>query len=137
VDCKAKCQASCQGSCKAEANASCQVDCQASGYAECEGRLEGGCTAQCERTGDGALYCDNQYIDHGGNLQSCLDAIETYYPTVTVTGTASGSCSNGKCVGEAEGSASCAMTPASHGNGALGALGLGFLALVGLARRRR
>lgn len=136
--CKAKCQASCQGSCKAEANASCQVDCQATGYAKCETDLQGGCEVDCSKTGDGALYCDNQYVDHGGNLDSCIKAIQDAFPTVTVDASATGRCYGNTCEGQAEASASCAMTPASRErNGALGALGLGFLALVGLARRRR
>ncbi len=92
----------------------------------------------------GALYCNGQYVDHGGNLQSCIDAIRAAVPTITIntsaSATGSSSCDNGTCQasGQADASASCAFSPRSAGSAnALGAFGV----LIGLgafvSRRRR
>ena len=137
--CMARCEASCQGRCDAEANIDCQVDCQASGYLDCEASLTGGCTARCEEP-DGALFCDGQYVDHGGNLDACIDALWNALD-IEVDASARGSsmCTDGMCTaeGEAEASASCAV--AWHRTGREGLplvlLALPFLAL--LRRRRR
>lgn len=140
ASCQAKCEASCSGECHAEANLECQVDCQAGGFIDCEARLEGGCMAECESP-KGALFCDGQYIDHGGNLQDCIDALEALLAIeVQVSGDASGTadCVDGACEaeGQAEGSISCSAGPASSrrpwGFGVLGALGA-----LALFRRRR
>jgi len=136
ASCQAKCQASCQGSCKADVNASCQIDCQTEGYAKCELDLQGGCEAECMRTGDGALYCDGQYVDNGGNLQKCIDAINAVVH-VKVQSSAEGSCSNGQCQGMASASASCALTPSSVSGGDLWGLAAAALGLTAFMRRRR
>jgi hypothetical protein len=134
--CQAKCQASCKGSCQAEARASCQVDCQTDAYAGCEAKIKGHCDVDCSSTGDGAVYCDGQYIDHGGNLQECINALKAI--NVQVEGSAEGSCSEGECHGSAEGSASCALGGPTNdaGGGVLLALGTA-LGLGHLRRSRR
>jgi len=131
--CEAKCEASCEGSCRGEANASCQIDCQASGFAECEARLEGGCKIDCDAE-QGALFCDGQYVDHGGNLEECVAALKAAFD-IEVEGYAEGECSNGKCQGEAGGSITCAVDPEHGRNAWLGAFGL--VVLVAAATRRR
>jgi hypothetical protein len=105
--------------------------------------LQVGCTADC---GDpsGALFCDGNYVDHGGNLQSCIDAIKAALPSVTVdiSATSSGdsSCSGSSCQasGQAEASASCAFTPSRPRNSVTyGAFALvAALGAVCIRRRR-
>ncbi len=131
--CEGKCEASCEGSCTGEAKLECQIDCQASGFAQCEADLQGGCEVECD-TEQGALFCDGQYVDHGGNLRECVDALKAML-NITVEGYAEGECSNGQCHGEAGGSISCAVDP-EHGRHAwIGALGL--VIVLGVAGRRR
>lgn len=136
ANCEAQCQASCSGSCEAKANAQCNVSCQSEGFVSCKARLEGGCQAECSKP-EGALFCDGQYVDHGGNLQECINALKAEL-NITVKGSASAECSGNSCSAEASGSASCAMRQSDPGGNA----GLGVLALAGLAglvaaRRRR
>ena len=130
--CEAKCSASCQGSCKAEVNADCQVSCQGS----CSAELSGGCKAECEKP-EGALFCDGQYVDHGGNLEECIAALNAIL-NVKVDASASASCSGNSCEAEGEVSASCAhnegpVSPWSAGWAAAFLAGLG----VTIRRRRR
>lgn len=138
VECEAACRGGCQGECKAEANAACQIDCQSEFVAECKVELSGGCEVECQKP-EGALFCDGQYIDHGGNLEECINALEAAIDT-EVQGSASGSCKNGRCTGDAEGSASasCAFVPGESGSssGAAGLLGLGLVGFM-LHRRRK
>jgi MYXO-CTERM domain-containing protein len=131
VDCSGHCRASCEGSCKAEANVDCQIDCQAGGYVDCQAELSGGCRTECDN--DGALFCDSQYVDHGGNLEECIDSLRALLD-IEVTGYAEGSCSNGHCEGEAGGSISCAVDPEGRGAMGVGAL---VLLMLGVSRRRR
>jgi hypothetical protein len=134
VDCSGQCQASCQGSCEAEANVDCQIDCQSSGFVECQSELSGGCQVECERP-EGALFCDSQYVDHGGNLEECIESLRAVL-NIEVTGYAEGSCSNGSCQGEAGGSISCAVAPEGRGVLGMGALVLLMLGLGRVGRRR-
>ena len=128
ADCTAKCDASCSGSCKVKANIDCSVNCQAD--------LQGGCEVECSKP-EGALFCDNQFVDHGGNLQDCIAALNGYLE-VEVDASASAACSNGTCKAEAEAGIKCAIAnPGTPTNGSpwyvfvAGALG------IGLASRRR
>lgn len=130
--CDAKCQASCQGSCSAEAHMDCQIQCQSQGYAECESRLQGGCTAECSKP-EGALFCDTNYVDHGGNLAACEAAIKDFIDA-HLQASASGSCSGNTC----EGKAACkcsrvAPTPPTN----FGAFTLAGLTALAIAARRR
>jgi MYXO-CTERM domain-containing protein len=140
ADCKAKCQATCEGSCTGQARASCQVDCQAKGYARCEGDLKLKCEGECKKP-EGALFCDGQYIDHGGKLQDCIDSLDAWLKShvdVTAQGTASGACTGSACQGQAQGSAtaSCATVPGGPAGGAIALFGM-VLAGAAIARRRR
>lgn len=137
ANCKAKCEASCEGQCTAEARTDCQVDCQSSGYADCKLSAEGGCEGRCEEP-EGALFCDGQYVDHGGNLAECKAALKAALD-IEVKASARGEseCSDGSCQAEGEASASCAMArPSRASNTLLFALGLALSGGV-LARRRR
>jgi len=102
ADCTAKCDASCEGECTVEANIDCNLDCQAS--------LQGGCEVECESP-EGALFCDGQYVDHGGNLEDCITALNAYLD-VEVDASASAACEGNSCSAEAEASISCAMAKA-------------------------
>jgi hypothetical protein len=136
ADCNAKCEASCGGSCEAQANIDCQIDCQADGFVDCEAELRGGCEVECSQP-EGALFCDGQYVDHGNNLEECLDALRAVLD-IEVEGSASGQCSNGRCTGEAEGGISCAVDPESRSSAwALGWFGAITTSLLVLGRRRR
>ncbi len=136
-NCETKCDAACEGSCTARANMDCQTECQSDGYLACTG----GCEAECERP-DGAIFCDGQWVDHGGHLEACIMSIKEH---VDGDFRASGSaeCENGSCRAEgeatAEASASCAMQRgASPGPlGAVAALGAAGLGLAFGLRRRR
>jgi hypothetical protein len=137
-DCDAECQASCEGQCTAKARMDCQVDCQAKGYAECTG----GCELECERP-EGAMFCDGEFIDDGGHLAACYDAIEAWIDShVDIQGSSDfeAECKNGECRarGEAEGSvkASCAVTPGRPASGAGLLVGLVLGAGALFSRRR-
>jgi hypothetical protein len=86
---------------------------------------------------EGALFCSGQYVDHGGNLDECLSAIEAAIEFES-RGSSSASCQNNSCQAEAEGeaSASCALAPGSRRRADLLWL-LAAVGLAGLARRRR
>ena len=136
--CDAKCEASCEGSCQGEANAQCQIDCQAGGYVDCKADLQIKCETQCEEF-DGALVCDGQYVDHGGNLEECVAALEAAL-NIEVEGYADGECGDGSCEGEAGGSISCGSTVApidGYDRKTAVLAGLLVLGLWGAGRRRR
>jgi hypothetical protein len=136
VDCDRKCEAACEGSCEAEAEADCQIMCQGDAYADCEFEVQGGCEAEC-KTQEGALFCDGSYVDHGDNLEECVNAIEAVI-NANVKGYAEGesSCENGSCMASGKAGVSCSALPGTRESGAAA---LSLLALVGLvlARRRR
>jgi MYXO-CTERM domain-containing protein len=136
ADCQARCEAACQGECRAESSVDCQVDCQSSGFASCKADLRGGCEGQCTSE-EGALFCDDNYVDHGGNLQSCIDALRAELQ-IEVSASGSAECVGNECTAEGEASCNCSTPGAAGGatSGALvGILGLGLVA--GAVRRRR
>lgn len=133
--CDAKCEASCSGSCKAKANVDCSVNCQASGYVDCKAKLSGGCKAQCEDP-KGALFCNGNYVDTGGNLENCIAALNAILK-IRVDASATGSCSGNSCEGEANVSVgACEASPGARPVGGAG-LVVGVGALAFLVRRRR
>ncbi|HQP38115.1 MAG TPA: hypothetical protein PLI95_23185 [Polyangiaceae bacterium] len=137
ADCKGKCEGSCKGSCNAEARMDCQVDCQGKLMGECKGKIEGGCEVQCSKP-DGALFCNGSYVDAGGNLESCMNALEAAL-NIKVSGHASADCEGNSCSAEAEGSASCGghVAPVTHNEWPM-ALGLlGALGIFTAVRRRK
>ena len=102
---------------------------------DCKADIKGGCEADC-KTEEGALFCDSQYVDHGDNLNECINALEAVL-TTEVDGYASGSasCEGGTCKSEGEAGVSCSALPMSTGGSAL--WGLPLLGLVAFRRRRR
>jgi MYXO-CTERM domain-containing protein len=133
ADCVAQCDACCGGSCRAEANLDCQLDCQAEGWAECKVDLQGGCEADCRDAG-AALFCDGQYVDHGNNLQECIDSLQAML-NAEVHGEAELTCRPGECTFDSSGMLACSVGGGARPAGAAWALGLIGLGLIG--RRRR
>lgn len=134
ADCAAKCSGSCQGECRADANMDCQIECQRPEFPSCTATLSGGCEAECDV--DGALFCDSQYVDHGGNLDECVDSLRAVL-NIQVEAYAEGECSGNACEGEAGFSCTCSAGEdawPSGGGWAVMAFGFG---LLGLTRRRR
>jgi hypothetical protein len=134
ADCQVQCEQCCSGSCTAEANLDCQIGCQADLRAECVVDLEGGCVVECESP-EGALFCDGEYVDHGGNLDECVSSLIALLD-IHVEGYAEAECSGNSC--EAEAGFSCAASIHPERQNPIGFLGflLGTGLLVGFTRRR-
>lgn len=145
ADCEAGCEASCEGSCEANANFDCQAQCQVSGEADCEAEIEGSCEVECQSQ-EGALFCDGEYVDHGGNLESCIDALRAALD-IEVDAHSSGeaSCTDGEgCMARGEAAAmlsskcSTATPGAARGGWASAGLGIWLLgSVLGWRRRTR
>lgn len=137
--CEGKCQASCQGQCEARAEMDCQIDCQGTAMADCQAEVTGGCEVACSRP-EGALFCDGQYVDHGGNLDECVDALRDALD-IEVSGYASaqGGCEGNQCSASAEagGEASCAVAPNRPLERSLPAGIAAMIAALAFATRRR
>jgi MYXO-CTERM domain-containing protein len=113
----------------------CQVECQAAGSARCEAELQGGCELQCEEP-EGAIFCDGEYVDHGGHAEECIDALNAFLES-HVQASSSASCSGNSCEAEAKASCQCSV-PGRRGAPTWPALVAAALAaLAGAARRRR
>jgi hypothetical protein len=123
--CNAKCQGSCSGACKG-GHATCEGTCTAEFKANCHVKCKGG---------QGAVFCDGSYVDDGGHMQSCIDALKAIGAKVDVH--ASAECSGNECTAEAGASCGGHVVPVAHNEWAL-ALGLGgALGAFGMMRRRR
>jgi hypothetical protein len=111
ADCEARCDASCKGSCEVDTNLDCQLECQNRSKLACTARVEGGCEAKCKAK-EGVLFCNDQYIDHGGQLQECIDALKAAIAAhVTVETSGESMCDNGTCTasGRAKVKSDCAV----------------------------
>lgn len=129
ASCDVKCEAGCKGGCTGEANLDCQVKCQGG----CVAEVSGGCKVAC-KTPEGALFCDGQFIDHGGNLKNCTDALKNCSIEVTVY--ADAQCAGGTC--EAKAGFSCNAAPSSPaGSAPWMALGTVIAGIALSASRRR
>ena len=142
ADCEASCKASCEGSCEVDPNLDCQIDCQADAQADCEAEVKGGCEVECKAQ-EGALFCDGQYIDHGGKLDECIAALKAAL-NVKVTSMASGEsgCTSGQgCMATGRASAKvnsdCAVVNPGSGSRpvALVLLAAGWVLALGVRRR--
>ena len=127
AECQAQCQvvppsASCDTRCSACCNASCQVEANASCVVSCSLDMNGNCQLDCQ-SGDGALFCDGQYIPVE-DLATCLSELEGQ---VNVSGYGQGQAS-------VHFGCSAAARPTSD-RSVLGVLGV--LGLAALRRRRR
>ena len=74
--CYQHCIECCGGSCGAQANMTCQTDCQEQEFESCEYEFRADCSASCQ--GDGALFCDGEFVMAGPELHGCLDALIAY-----------------------------------------------------------
>jgi hypothetical protein len=72
--CATKCDTGCTAGCTAQANASCQVECQEESFPECSSDYVQLCSTQCAQP-EGALFCDGNYVDVGGDLPRCVEAL--------------------------------------------------------------
>jgi hypothetical protein len=126
ASCYQHCVECCGGSCGAQANMDCQTTCQEKEFETCEHELRIDCDASC--TGDGALFCDNQFVMGTADVGPCVTALAARgIPAVKVNGSVS--------LGTKGAGASCAM-----GRGpqeAASWLVPAFVAGLVLARRRR
>ena len=136
ADCNAKCQASCTGSCTGKAQMDCQIKCQSQGFAQCQQSLTGGCQTQCTQP-SGALFCDGQFVDTGGNFAACKAAIDDFINAhLQVMASGTSNCSGNTC--EAQGQASCKcsrIAPTDATNA--GAFTIAGFAAAAIAARRR
>jgi MYXO-CTERM domain-containing protein len=119
---------------------SCQIQCQEAAYPQCKSDFTDTCTTQCDQT-DGALFCDGNYVDVGGNLNACVDALNALLNTkitITASATGSASCSGNECEAQGTGAAkaTCSASPSPASGGTWGLLG-GMLAITVAAARRR
>jgi MYXO-CTERM domain-containing protein len=115
---------------------SCQSQCQEQSYPQCKNDFVKTCTTQCGQP-EGALFCDGSYVDVGGDLTACVDALNTVLNAkITVTASGSSSCEGNNCTGNGTVKASCAASPSPASGGAIGALGA-MLAMAVVGARRR
>lgn len=134
LSCDERCGDVCGARCEAEANIDCQVKCQAPEFGTCQANISGGCKTQCES--DGALFCDGEFIDHGGRLKECVAAIDAYITShVKVYGEASAECGDGSCMAEASAGISCECRSTEEG-GPSPWWTASLLTLLGIRRRR-
>jgi hypothetical protein len=82
--CYTHCVECCGGSCTADANMDCQTVCQDEVFEECETELRGSCEGAC--SGDGALFCDGEYIISGSQIKPCVEALAAQGITVKAEG---------------------------------------------------
>jgi hypothetical protein len=102
--------------------------------------MVGGCKTECQKP-DGALFCSDQYIDHGGNLRQCVDSLNALLSAKVQISSSTelySDCQDGVCsitIG-AEGGIGCGEI-AHRPNASVLPLGLFLLALLGIVLRRR
>lgn len=141
ADCDASCEASCKGSCEVDTNLDCQLKCQGEAQLDCEAEVKGGCEIECTKE-DGALFCEGQYVDHGDNLQECVDALKAKY-NIKITAEASGmsGCDAGVCSASGDASIKANNCSVSHVGQPAGSHGLalfaGLVAALAFSIRRR
>ena len=51
----------------------CQTSCQDEEFESCEYEFRADCSASC--SGDGALFCDGEYVLSGSEIGPCIDAL--------------------------------------------------------------
>jgi hypothetical protein len=73
ASCYQHCIECCGGSCGAQANMTCQETCQDRTFEDCEYELRVDCQGSC--TGDGALFCDGEYILAAEEIAPCAQAL--------------------------------------------------------------
>lgn len=71
--CYQHCIECCGGSCGAQANMTCQTSCQEEQFESCEYEFRADCMGSC--SGDGALFCDGEYVMSGDEIEACVTAL--------------------------------------------------------------
>lgn len=71
--CYTHCIECCGGSCTAQANMDCQTVCQEQQFEECEYEFRADCQGEC--SGDGAIFCDGEYVLGGTQIPACVRAL--------------------------------------------------------------
>jgi hypothetical protein len=71
--CYQHCIECCGGSCGAQANMTCQKTCQDEQFEQCEYELRVECDGSC--SGDGALFCDGEYVLAADDIPACAQAL--------------------------------------------------------------
>lgn len=99
--CEQRCTPSCRGEVRARETVQCQVQCQDELFTECEEELVGGCQTECQSS-EGVLFCEDQFIDTGSQLEECIDALEDI--EIEVSGSASFRISSSGCAVNKSGS---------------------------------
>ena len=85
LSCQEKCKKTCHGAVVAKVNMDCQLKCQTvTRYTDCTTKLTGGCHVQCQST-DGALFCNDQFVNFTSSLQQCIDALKNLNVSVDVS----------------------------------------------------
>jgi hypothetical protein len=84
--CANKCKTSCEGSCTVQSDTDCSVSCET----DCTTQTKGACTTKCNTT-EGALFCDDQFINPSIDLSKCVTEIESIGQKVAGWVTVSGS----------------------------------------------
>ncbi|MDB4989965.1 MAG: uncharacterized protein JWN04_5143 [Myxococcaceae bacterium] len=75
AQCGTTCTNACAGSCTAQANTDCQIACQDQMYTECQTEEIQVCQTTC-MDGDGAIFCDGQYVD-ADDRTSCAKQLKS------------------------------------------------------------
>jgi len=140
--CYTHCIECCGGSCTAQANMDCQTVCQDEMFEECEHEVRVDCQGNC--SGDGAIFCDGEYVLGGSQIPACAQALFDLGIAsldIDVEGGGSIDIDDGVAAAEGAGKASvggCQLTPLTpSGGGAWLVASLGALGLLAQRRRRR
>lgn len=72
--CDEMCAAACAASCTVSPVAPCLIECNVFRKGECEKELSGQCEAGCSAN-PGSVFCDGQYVYHGGDIAACITAL--------------------------------------------------------------
>lgn len=128
ASCYQHCVECCNGSCGAKANMDCQTSCQEQEFETCEHEFRADCSGSC--AGDGALFCDGEYVLSGSELGPCIkELIAQGIASVDLEGEV-----DGKLSSDAGGTAGCQLASGASAPH----IGLLFSAIgAALLRRRR
>ena len=122
ASCYQHCIECCGGSCGAQANMTCQTSCQEEQFEDCEFEFRADCMGSC--SGDGALFCDGEFVLAGDQIDECVEALVAIGLEAINMG-----------LDDLEASGFCSVSDRQEAPLGLGLLVLGGLA--GWARRRR
>jgi hypothetical protein len=138
--CYKHCIECCGGSCTAQANMDCQTVCQDEEFETCEHEVRAECQGSC--SGDGAIFCDGEYVLSGTQIPACAQALyEAGIAEIDLNVDADGSIDIDDGVAAAQGKAGvsgCQFSPLAPASGVAALLfGLGGLGLFSRRRRNR